>query len=173
MRGLVISLAISGLALTGCAGFRDSGANPANWFGASTAEARPVPATSGGSNPLIPEGSESIFRRKSDADSYAGTPIYVVESVVVEPAAGGAIVTATGLSRRQGAFDVRLSPENGGMPMDGILVYTMRTVQRDDTPPGAEQTRRVTAGQFVPKKLLEQVRGVRVQGLTTTATSTR
>ena len=173
MRGLVTLLTISSLTLAGCAGFRDSGANPANGFGQSSTEPRPVPVKVGAVNPLIPEKSNSIFRRKSDAETYIGTPIYAVESVTVEPSAGGGIVKATGLSQRQGAFDVRLWPENKGEPIDGMLVYTMRTIQRDDTPLGADQTRRVSAGQFVSSQTLDETRGIRVLGLTNAATTSR
>lgn len=174
MRGLVILLTISSLTLAGCSGFRDSRANPVNWFGQSTTAPRSAPVNDATANPLIPaERSNSIFRRRPDAERYAGTPIYAVQDVVVEPSSGGAIVKATGFSLRQGAFDVRLWPEDNGAPVDGLLTYTMRAVQRADTPQGPEQTRRVSAGQFVSSQTLEKVRGVRVLSQTTTATSSR
>ncbi len=169
MRGLVTLLTISGLALAGCAGFRDKMFNPGNGFDPGGA----APAGALGANPLIPEEGESIFRRKADAETYAGTPIYAVQDVTIEPASGGAIVKAVGVSLRQGAFDVRLWPENGGAPVDGMLTFTLRAVQRADTPQGPEQTRRVSAGQFVSSQTLAAVRGVRVLSQTTTATSTR
>jgi hypothetical protein len=173
MRGLVTLLTISSLTLAGCSGFRDSRANPVNWFGQSRSTPQPAPVQSDAVNPLIPERRDSIFRRRSDAETYVGTPIYAVENVAVEPAAGGAIVTATGISLRQGAFDVRLWPENDGEPVDGVLTYTMRAVQRTDTPQGPVQTRRVSAGQFVSTQTLEAVRSVHVLGATTAATTRR
>ncbi|PVA11805.1 hypothetical protein DC366_02315 [Pelagivirga sediminicola] len=173
MRGLVTLLTISSLTLAGCSGLRESRANPANWFGPSRTVERAAPAGTAAANPLIPEQSDSIFRRRSEAERYVGTPIYAVENVVVEPSAGGAIVKATGLSLRQGAFDVRLWPENGGVPVDGVLTYTMRAIQRADTPQGPEQTRRVNAGQFVSRQTLSGLRGVTVLSQTTTATSRR
>jgi hypothetical protein len=169
MRGLVTLLTISGLVLAGCAGFRGSSADPANGSGSGQAATAGAPAA----NPLLPEEGESIFRRKSDAEIYAGTAIHAVQDVTVEPASGGAIVKATGVSLRQGAFDVRLWPENGGVPVEGMLTYTLRAVQRADTPQGPEQTRRVSAGQFVSSQTLAAARGVRVLSQTTTATSTR
>ena len=173
MRSLVTLLTISSLTLAGCSGFSESRVNPANWFGQSRTAERSAPAGNAAVNPLIPEKSNSIFRRKSDAETYAGTPIYAVQTVVVEPSAGGAIVKATGISLQQGAFDVRLLPENGGAPIEGMLTYTMRAIQRVDTPQGPEQTRRVSAGQFVSRQTLDEVRGVRVLSQTTTATSSR
>ncbi|HEY9039717.1 MAG TPA: hypothetical protein VIN05_12340 [Roseovarius sp.] len=173
MRSLVTLLTISSLTLAGCSGFRDSRANPANWFGQSRTAERSAPVQDPAVNPLIPERSNSLFRRKSGAEIYVGTPIYAVQDVVVEPSAGGAIVKATGVSLRQGAFDVRLWPENDGAPVEGMLTYTLRAIQRSDTPQGPEQTRRVSAGQFVSDQVLSQVRGVRVLSQTTTAVSSR
>ncbi|WP_113912577.1 hypothetical protein [Roseovarius dicentrarchi] len=173
MRGLVTFLTISSLTLAGCSGFGSSRANPANWFGPSNAAPRSAPVQDASVNPLIPEQTNTIFRRKRGPAAYLGTPIYAVQNVVVEPSAGGAIVTATGVSLRQGAFDVRLWPENEGEPVDGVLTYTLRAIQRVDTPQGPEQTRRVSAGQFVSSQTLDRVRGVRVLSQTTTASSNR
>ena len=173
MRSLVTVLMISSLTLAGCSGFRDSRVNPANWFGKSQTVQRAAPVPGETTNPLIPEKRSSIFQRKSDAESYAGTPIYAVEGVVIEQSAGGAIIKATGLSLRQGAFDVRLWPENGGKPANGALTYTMRAIQRADTPQGPVQTRRVEAGQFISTQTLEQVSEIRILGLTNSATSRR
>ena len=173
MRSLVMLLTLSGLTLTGCSGNQDTAAHPANWFGDSQMTETGAPGQPAADNPLIPERSTSIFRRKSGAETYTGTPIYAVQNVVVEKSAGGAIVTATGISQRQGAFDVRLLPENRGVPIDGMLTFTMRAVQQDDTPQGPEQTRRVSAGKFVSSKTLDNVRGVQVLSQTTAITSRR
>ena len=173
MRSLVMLLTISGLTLAGCTDNRDTDADPANWFGDSPMAGPDAPGQTAATNPLIPERSTSIFRRKTDAETYTGTPIYAVQNVVIDKSAGGAIVTATGVSLRQGAFDVRLLPENRGIPIDGMLTFTMRAVQRDDTPQGPEQTRRVSAGRFVSGKTLDNVRGVQVLSQTTTITSRR
>jgi hypothetical protein len=173
MRRLTTVLMMSSLTLAGCSGFRDSRANPANWFGTSrTVEAVPA-ADAQTANPLIPEKRNSILQRKSDAELYEGTPIYAVQDVVIERSSGGAIVKATGLSLRQGAFDVRLMPENKGAPVGGILTYTMRAVQRTDTPQGPEQTRRVSAGKFISTQKLEEVSEIRVLGQTNIASSRR
>ncbi len=172
MRRLVTLVTISSLTLAGCSGFRDSRANPANWFGQSRTAPVAVPAGSA-ANPLIPEQRDSIFQRRSDEDTYQGTPIHAVETVVIERSSGGAIVKATGLSLRQGAFDVRLLPENKGEPVGGVLTYTMRAVQRADTPQGPEQTRRVSAGAFISSQALEETSEIRVLGQTNSAASRR
>lgn len=173
MRFAITFLLVSGLTLSACGGMRDSRANPANWFGGSKVERRAAPVANEAVNPLIPEQANSIFRRKSDEDTYAGTPIYAVEGVTIERSSGGAIIKATGLSLRQGAFDVRLSPENKGEPVDGVLTYAMRAMQRADTPQGPERTRRVSAGAFISTQTLSEVRTIRVLGLTNTATTRR
>lgn len=173
MRRLMTVLMISSLTLAGCSGFRDSRANPANWFGKSSTVERTTTASSAQANPLIPDESDSIFARKSRVTEYIGTPIHAVQAVTVERSSGGAIVKATGLSLRQGAFDVRLWPENRGEPVNGILTYTLRAIQRTDTAQGPEQTRRVTAGQFVSSKVLDDVREIRVQGLNNTVATSR
>lgn len=172
MRSLLMLLTISGLALSGCSSNRDTSADPANWFGDSQMAGSGTLGQAA-ANPLIPERSTSIFRRKTDAETYTGTPIYAVQNVVIEKSAGGAIIKATGISLRQGAFDVRLMPENKGIPIDGMLTFTMHAVQRDDTPQGPEQTRRVSAGKFVSSKTLDHVRGVQVVSQTTAVTSRR
>lgn len=173
MRFAIAFLVISGMALSACGGLRDSRANPANWFGKSKVERRAAPVEAEAYNPLIPEQRDSIFQRKSEEETYEGTAIYAVQGVTVERSAGGAIIKATGVSLRQGAFDVRLWPENDGEPVDGVLTYSLRAVQRADTPQGPEQTRRVSAGQFVTTQTLDAVRTIRVIGQTNAATTRR
>ncbi|MEB8386386.1 hypothetical protein OO012_04020 [Rhodobacteraceae bacterium KMM 6894] len=173
MRFAILFLMVSGLTLSACSGMRDSRANPANWFGGSKVERRAAPVAAETFNPLIPEQRESIFRRKSEEAAYDGTLLYAVEDVSVERSAGGAIIKATGLSLRQGAFDVRLVPENKGEPVDGVLTYAMRALQRTDTPQGPDQTRRVRAGVFITSQMLAKVRAVQVLGQTNTATTRR
>lgn len=173
MRNLVTVLMISSLGLAGCSGFRDSGANPANWFGKSSTVQRPS-APADGTNPLIPEESAGgILSRRPSAEIYLGTPIYAVQRVEINRSSGGAIVKATGVSLRQGAFDVRLVPQNRGEPVNGVLTFTMQAIQPQDTPQGSELSRRITAGQFVSAQTLEQVQEVRVLSQASTATSRR
>ncbi|MFD0858321.1 hypothetical protein [Roseovarius aquimarinus] len=170
MRAVVTLVTISSLTLAGCSGFRDSRANPANWFGGGRS-APALTTDAAAANPLIPEERDSIFRRAPEEERYQGTPIHAVQEVLIEPSSGGAIIKATGLSLRQGAFDVRLVPENEGVPVDGVLSYTLRAVQRTDTPQGPEQTRRVSAGRFITAQTLREAREVRVLAQTNSAAS--
>lgn len=171
MRNLVTVLMISSLGLAGCSGFRDSGANPANWFGRSSTIQHPV--TADGSNPLIPEASNSILSRRPSIENYPGTPIYAVQAIEITPSSGGAILKATGVALRQGAYDVRLVPENRGMPVNGVLSFSMQAIQPQNTPQGSERTRRVSAGKFISAQTLEQVQELRVLSEVGTATSRR
>jgi hypothetical protein len=154
------------LALAGCGGFRDSRINPRNWFGRSTSRARDTAAASTGGNPLIPEDDESIFRRRNREEVYPGTPVDQITALAVERTSDGAIIRATGQTARQGAFDVRLVPEQPeNAPVGGVLSYELQAVQPSETPQGPARTRQVHAGVFVSNQTLEQVTAVRVRGL--------
>ncbi|MBZ8119061.1 hypothetical protein KUD11_10430 [Roseovarius sp. LXJ103] len=164
------------MGLTGCSGFRDSAANPATWFSGERAAERRASREAGiaadaTTNPLIPERRASIFRRNSGEEVYEGTAIYAVSSVSVEPASGGSIIKATGISLRQGAYDVRLMPENDGNPVDGVLTYRLEALQPTDRRQGPEQTRRVSAADFLSTQTLAGVQSVRVIGATNSQTA--
>jgi len=154
-------------ALAGCGGFRDSRINPRNWFGRSTARPRSTGAAStGGGNPLIPEDDGSIFRRRNREVVYPGTPVDQVTALAVERTSDGAIIRATGRTLRQGAFDVRLVPEQPeNAPVGGVLSFELQAVQPSDTPQGPARTRQVQTGVFVSNQTLEQVSQISVRGL--------
>lgn len=152
-------------ALAGCSGFRQSRINPRNWFGRSTARPRES-APSDGSNPLIPERENRIFRRGPREEVYEGTPVDQIMALAVERTSDGAIIRVTGQTLRQGAFDLRLIPEHDeDAPVGGVLSYELRAVQPSDTPQGPARTRQVQAGVFVSNQTLERVTEVRVRGL--------
>ena len=153
-------------ALAGCSGFRQSRINPRNWFGRSSARPREAAASADGSNPLIPEREDSIFRRGPREEVYAGTPVDQITALTVERTSDGAIIRVTGQTLRQGAFDVRLIPEHDeDAPVGGVLSYELRAVQPSDTPQGPARTRQVQAGVLVTNQTLERVTAVRVRGL--------
>jgi len=161
MRTLLTLTVISSLLLSGCSGWRDSRANPANWFGNSRSS--PVEETApGNTNPLIPERT-SILRRNRE-EVYAGTPVDQVTSLTIERKPGGAIVRASGLSARQGAHDVRLTSETDGDPVDGVLTFTLEAIQPADTPRGSRVSRSFNAARFVSRAVLERVDTIRVVG---------
>jgi hypothetical protein len=154
-------------ALAGCGGFRQSRINPRNWFGRSTSRPRnTVAASADGSNPLIPEREDSIFRRSNREEVYAGTPVDQITALSVERTSDGAIIHVTGQPMRQGAFDVRLIPEQDeDAPVGGVLSYQLFAIQPSDTPQGPARARQVQAGVVVSNQTLERVTAVRVRGL--------
>lgn len=170
-RRIFLGLAAAG-ALAGCGGFRDSRANPRNWFSGRRARRSQEAAASADEpvNPLIPKRGEDeeggIFsgRRRRDAP-YEGTPVAVVSAFELKPVSGGGLVAVEGLTLRQGAYDVRLIPEDpDGQPVGGVLRYELRAVQPEDTPQGPERTREVLAAAFVSNKVLESTNEIRVRG---------
>ena len=155
MRRVTTILLISCMTLTACGGVRDTNWNPGNWFGGSTVEKRAKSAAAPqNTNPLIPEEQVSIFRRDPSKDDYEGTPIYTVTDLVIERSSGGAIISATGLSQRQGAYDVRLRPQNDGEPIDVVLTYSFEAIQSTVLPQGTQRSRTVNAARFVTTQTL-------------------
>lgn len=171
MRKSIAVLVILSMALSAC-GWRDSRINPVNWFGNS--RSAPVPAQDPGqTNPLIPDRSSSIFKRRNQEAPYLGSPVDQITALSVEPSGGGAIIRVTGRTLRQGAYDVRLVAANDGTPVDGLLTLELRAMQPDDTPQGPEATRRVHAGRFVSDQDLSRISAIRVVGLRSSQTSSR
>ncbi|MEO0939812.1 MAG: hypothetical protein AAFY38_16800 [Pseudomonadota bacterium] len=172
MRPLTL-LVISSLALGAC-GLRDSRVNPFNWFGNSRAE--PVEQTAPEAvNPLIPARSNGIFATaRAEAEIYRGTPVAVISALSVERVPGGAIVRATGTDRVQGLYDVRLTPENDGEAVNGVLSWRLEALRPAGARQGgAEATRRVTAAVALTDQDLRGVSTIRVSGLENARTSRR
>lgn len=172
MRILLALTMVSSMVLAGCGGLRDSRANPANWFGKS--KSRPVAAAPSETvNPLIPEQEDSIFRRNK-AEVYEGTPVDQITDLRVERTSDGAIISVTGLSTRQGAFDVRLVPDNrDSRPVNGVLSYKLLALQPDNTPQGPTVARTVHAAEFISTQTLEEARTITVTGGRNERRSTR
>ncbi len=163
MRTPITTVLIASFLLAGCGTVRDSRLNPFNWFG----RAQPVameedPSTT---NPLIPRrGGLFAASRQRYVERDLTTPIASVTNLVVERVPGGAIVRATGVDQRQGAFDVQLVPDNEEeLPVDGVLAYTLER-QRPDTPRpvGPVQTREVVVARKLTDQQLRGVSSIRV-----------
>ena len=159
--GLLITALIAG----GCSGYRDSGWNPGNWFSRSTAVTTTTDGT-GANNPLIPERRASIFRSDTDNSVVLGALVSEIEDVSVERRPGGAVVVASGLVRRAGAYDVSLVLDEEASS-DTTLVYDLRSFFSDTGPvPQTTAARRVTAAVTLSDQDLATIRSIRVNGRT-------
>ncbi len=154
MRNLVICLAVGAILLSACS----TRLNPRNWFGGSEEVA--VEATAGEANPLIPEQNQLMRRPEA---TYAGVPVRSVTELKVERIADGAIIRASGVAYVQGAFAVKLSPLNEGVPQNGVLTYELLAVHPSwGSRGGSDQTRTVTVAHSLTEQQLSGVRTIKV-----------
>ena len=163
MRRPVSLLMVAALILTACGGWSNSGLNPGNWFGGSRSVA--VPSADGGVNPLLPPQRERILSRPEAEDR--SVPIAVVSEMRVDRAINGAIVSASGLATRQGAFAPELRPLDPELRPDenGVLTFAFRVVYPEDsTPVGNDRTRTVDAAISFSTEDLRGVQRIRVTG---------
>ena len=168
MKKTIGLLLIATLTLSACGRVRDSAINPFNWFGGSET----VETTAEEINPLIPRERESLLRRPEAA--YAGTLVADLTTLKVERVAGGAIIRVKGIASTQGAFDVRMEPENEDQePVKGVLTYTLLAVQPPGFRQGPAQSREITAAVFRTDQELANVRTIRVVGANKTLQSRR
>ena len=128
MRISLIVFLMASLLLASCGGWSESRGNPRNWFGKS----REVPVQEAqinteAANPLIPQKS-AISKRPEKADT--SVAIASVSELRVERTPTGAIILATGIASRQGAYDaeLRLEPAVEGDGPSTTLTYTFRVV---------------------------------------------
>lgn len=156
MRNLVLCLAIAAMGLSAC----NSRYNPVNWFGSS----EEVPeGEAAATNPLIPPKSGFVSRPE---DIYPGIPVARVTELKVERVADGAIIRATGVAHVQGAFGVKLMPQNEGKPVKGVMTYDLMAIHPADAPRGgADQTRQVVVAHALTDQQLAGVRTIRVVGM--------
>ncbi|MFU8834199.1 hypothetical protein [Roseovarius autotrophicus] len=168
-RRVFLGLVAAG-ALAGCGAGRDRTRRESGGLFGRRRARRAAATSPENTNPLIPQGAdseESLFssiQRRRREQPYEGTPVAVVTALEAKQASGGVIVRVEGLSLRQGAFDVRLVPDNPeASPVNGVLGYELRAVQPADTPQGPESARMLLAGVFVSRKTLDEVREIRVR----------
>ncbi|WP_425098294.1 hypothetical protein [Tropicibacter sp. S64] len=160
-------LVLSALVLTSCGSIRDSRFNPFNWFGRSTSQ--PV-AAEGAVNPLIPRRRVSIFR-DNGPEVYRGSLIGEVTELVINRRPGGAIIEATGITDRQGPFELRLVKVDAESDAD-TLTYEFRALQLQRRV-GTELSRTYTAALFLTDQDLTGIREIRVKGLRNVRSSRR
>ena len=152
-----IGICLVGLmVVTSCSAWRDSGANPRNWFGGSRAvEVEEV------TNPLLPRQA-NVFRRRAEEEDLS-EPIEFIRSLEVERSSVGAIVRAEGVTSRLGAFGLELREDEN--PEDGVLSFSFRVIYPEGpTPVGSELARTVRAAASVSLQDLQSVRIIRVSG---------
>lgn len=144
--------------VSACGRIAESRLNPFNWFGQGRQEA-------------VVTAPADI----SDIVAQDGRPL--IEQVVgmsVDRMAGGAIVRATGLPPTQGWWGAALLPENGGVPVDGVLSFAFV-----NAPPPAprrastQQSRELTVATFVSDQNLAGVRQITIRGAANQASSRR
>ncbi|MFU8777312.1 MAG: hypothetical protein ACNA7M_06545 [Roseovarius sp.] len=150
-------------ALAGCGGYRQSRANPRNWFGRSRSRAKPTAQAPEITNPLIPNRDDAVFRGRRQR-IYEGTPVDQVTRMVIERTSDGAIVRVEGVTLRQGAFDVRLISETDREPVNGVLELRLMAMQPENQPQGSERARTVLAAVFVSNQKLDRAKEIRVIG---------
>lgn len=154
-------LLVGAVALSGC-GFRDSRVNPLNWFGGSD-EVEVVETSGEPVNPLIPvQNRVSVFARPDAVDETV-----LVQSVTdmrIERTPTGAIVYATGIAARQGAYGVELrldEADRDARTRDATLDFTFRAIYPDTrTALGSERTLRAAVS--LSQQQLASVRSIRV-----------
>lgn len=160
MRKPLLLLLVASLVLASC-GWRDSRVNPRNWFGRSKEVA--VVTDTATVNPLIPRRSSVLERRKTVDRS---VKIGRVTELRIEPTNVGAIIYASGIADRQGAYLAQLRPlnqdlipdENGVMVFDFVVTYPSRA-----TAQGSELTRTVHEAYTISAQHLAGIRVIRVE----------
>lgn len=163
MKKSLAVVVIASLGLSACSSWKSSRANPSNWFGKSQPAAVNVD-TEGDVNPLLPAGEDKLdLAGRPDAGDPT-FPITQVTELKVEATNTGAIIRATGVAQREGAFNAELrrnrSEEDA---QNGVLSYTFRVVYpANPTPAGSERTRSVNAARSVTNDTLEGIRVIRV-----------
>jgi hypothetical protein len=171
MRNLTSALMVSALVLGGCGAVSESRFNPLNWFGRAQVD----PVQTAEVNPLIPTGRGGVsLLGGRNTEIPAGPLVDQVTDLTVEPIAGGALIRATALSDRIGAFNVTLEAVNDGLPVDGVLSFELRAYTAPaGNVPTTERARSHTAAIRVSDRNLEAVRTIRVTAARNAATVAR
>ncbi len=145
--------------LSGCGGDGESRWNPFGWFGGRDGQVESESTKD--VNPLLPRRAS---RNERPTKSYDGVVVDNVLELKIEPTRSGAIILATGLAARQGAYDVRLIAEDESQsPQNGVLNFRLLTLYPDGkAATGSSQSRRVFVAQSVTSQVLREVRTIRV-----------
>ncbi|MFC3616628.1 hypothetical protein ACFORG_23040 [Lutimaribacter marinistellae] len=162
MRIAFTGLLMATFALSSCGGWSDSRVNPSNWFGGSSEVPVDTVPVSAETNPLIPQSTGTNLLRRPEAEDRS-QPIMNVTELEVAQTPSGAIIRATGVALRQGAFnaELRLDPTAA----EGTLAYTFRVVYPEDpTPQGTQNSRTIRAAVTLSRQSLAGISTIRVSG---------
>lgn len=157
-------LLTASMALSACSSWRDSRANPSNWFGTST----PAPSefSVDDANALIPEQRDGggLFAGPEVVDN--SVAIGVIDELRIDPTPTGAIIFASGTAVRQGAFNAQLvRTVSDELSKDGIVEFTFRVEYPEyQTAQGSDRSRMVSDAITMTTQDLEGIRLVRVVG---------
>lgn len=163
-------LILSALMLTSCGTVRESRLNPFNWFGSSTVVRNDVRPDTEGYNPLIPARRSSVFERNKEAP-YTGLYVDEVTDLQVERRPGGALIRATGITRYQGPYGVKLVKLDSASDA-GTLTYALKAEQYV-AQVGTQASRSVTAAVWVTDNELATVGTINVKGRNNTRSTRR
>lgn len=157
-------LLVAAMSLSACSAWRDSRANPSNWFGSST----PAPAefSVDDANALVPQQSDGVglFDRPEAEDN--SVPIATIDELRIDPTPNGAIIYAAGTAIRQGAFNAQLARvRSDELSKNGVMEFTFRVDYPENaTVQGSPRSRMVSEAVTVSTQELEGIRLVRVKG---------
>lgn len=172
-RHAIGALLLGSLTLTACGGWRDSRANPRNWFGSSEEISVAEPEVN--ANPLIPVEEERARIRVGRQVDDTETPAFLITEIAdlrIDRTTTGAIVVATGIAKRQGAFNAQLVPVEDGQ--DATLTYTFEvSYPESPTRTGNAATRTIRAAVNLSNQDLGGVTTIRVEGETNARESRR
>jgi hypothetical protein len=175
MKKSLILLLAATLVVASCGAWRGSRVNPKNWFGGS--ESTPVAQEAPEAvNPLIPKKAGlNFFGGPDDEEEDNSVLAETITELSVEQTPVGAIIHATALTKRQGAYQARLRlEEDPDAAEEGVLAYTFRVLYpATQTPVGPERTRLVHAAASVTHQELAAIRTIRVTGATNRRESRR
>ena len=149
MRRIVLSLLL--LSLVGaCSQISSLRLNPTNWLRAQE-----------GPPSLIPE--ENIIRGITERE-YAGTPIYQIADLKLDPTSDGKILVVTAYATRAGAANTEFEAVEGAPA--GELHFVLNAEVDVRLPVGTPTNRQLTAGKFLSTRTLDGIRKIVIIGET-------
>jgi len=155
MRKTILASLAAVTLVSGCARVQESRINPFNWFGPS--QERRVEDAFAQPAPVVVD-TRPIVRN--------------VQQVRIDPAPGGAIVTAVGLPDTQGYWSAELRPATS--IRSNVLLFDFVLIPPPSPQPaGTVQSREVTAATFVRNETLAGVSTITVRGSANSRSSGR